>query len=203
MQLKPGERAVAIEVGSGGSVANLVEPGDFVDIIATYTIEKQSDFYPAGLAGLAASAAAENPASEDSIDLVTKNFLEGITATATNAPPETQGESGNAQGGRYTQTILQNISVLGVGQRFGILRSSLEGPGQYTYSTVSVKVTPDQAELLIFAQELGGRLTLTLRNPEDNTWVDLKRLNLADFEEKVKRKPDAPSSTPPGTGTQQ
>ena len=35
------------------------------------------------------------------------------------------------------------------------------------YSTLTFEVTPREAELLIFAQGERGRLTLTLRNPDD------------------------------------
>ena len=39
--------------------------------------------------------------------------------------------------------------------------------GNSSYSTVTFEVTPREAELLIFAQGTQGRLTLTLRNPDD------------------------------------
>ena len=50
------------------------------------------------------------------------------------------------------------------------------------YSTVTLEVTLREAELLVFAQQLQGRLTLCLRNPNDGSYenslpeVDFKYL---------------------------
>ena len=35
------------------------------------------------------------------------------------------------------------------------------------YNTVTVEVTPREAELLVFVENMRGHLTLALRNPED------------------------------------
>ena len=35
------------------------------------------------------------------------------------------------------------------------------------YSQVTLEVSPHEAEVLTFAEQMRGRLTLTLRNPED------------------------------------
>ena len=71
-----------------------------------------------------------------------------------------------------TMTLLQDVSVLATGQR--LAKQEIEGTGDRwqrigngTYSTVTFEVTPREAELLIFAQGTQGRLTLTLRNPDD------------------------------------
>ena len=50
------------------------------------------------------------------------------------------------------------------------------------YTTVTLEVTPRETELLVFAQQLQGRLTLSLRNPSDVSFekdlpsVDFNRL---------------------------
>jgi pilus assembly protein CpaB len=71
-----------------------------------------------------------------------------------------------------TMTLLQDVSVLATGQR--LAKQELENMGERwsrvgnsSYSTVTFEVTPREAELLIFAQGTQGRLTLTLRNPDD------------------------------------
>jgi len=71
-----------------------------------------------------------------------------------------------------TMTLLQDVSVLATGQR--LAKQEIEGTGDRwsrvgngSYSTVTFEVTPREAELLIFAQGTQGRLTLTLRNPDD------------------------------------
>lgn len=70
-------------------------------------------------------------------------------------------EDGGATG-MATVTLLQNVTVLAVGNRFG-------GSGEDAslgYRTLTVSVTPLEAEILVFAQER-GRLSLSLRNDRD------------------------------------
>ncbi len=67
-----------------------------------------------------------------------------------------------------TLTILQNVTVLATGQQ---LANELLDPRTLRraagYSTVTLEVTPREAELLVFAEQSKGRLTLALRNPSD------------------------------------
>ena len=68
-----------------------------------------------------------------------------------------------------TLTVLQDVSVLAVGQTLGKAgEGARAGSG---YSTVTFEVTPREAELLAFAENMKGRLTLTLRNPGDPDYV--------------------------------
>ncbi len=60
-----------------------------------------------------------------------------------------------------TMTVLQNVLVLATGQDL----SNTGGSGNY--SLVTLEVTPREAEVLTFSEQMRGRLTLTLRNPED------------------------------------
>lgn len=78
------------------------------------------------------------------------------------------------------KTILQNIRILATGE---IVTNNIpqvyetdpltqkkipvSGRADQSYSTVTVEVTPDQAQILIYAQEQSGSLYLTLRNPVD------------------------------------
>jgi len=71
-----------------------------------------------------------------------------------------------------TLTVLQDVSVLATGQRLAKQELEVMGDrwtrvGNASYSSVTFEVTPREAELLVFAQNVQGRLTLTLRNPED------------------------------------
>ena len=71
-----------------------------------------------------------------------------------------------------TMTLLQDVSVLATGQRLAKQEIEAMGDrwsrvGNGSFSTVTFEVTPREAELLIFAQGTQGRLTLTLRNPDD------------------------------------
>ncbi len=69
-----------------------------------------------------------------------------------------------------TLTVLQDVTVLAVGQTLG---KAGEGAGRASsgYSTVTFEVTPREAELLAFAENMKGHLTLTLRNPGDPDYV--------------------------------
>ncbi len=60
-----------------------------------------------------------------------------------------------------TMTILQNVLVLATGQELSNTAS------RGNYSLVTLEVTPREAEILTFTEQMRGRLTLTLRNPED------------------------------------
>ena len=63
-----------------------------------------------------------------------------------------------------TLTLLQNVAVLAVGQDTDSAPSrSLQ---RQSYSSITLNVTPKEAEILGFAMQK-GKLNLTLRNPSD------------------------------------
>lgn len=71
-----------------------------------------------------------------------------------------------------TLTVLQDVSILATGTRLakgeGGYQSAFADSGRpASFSSVTLEVTPREAELLVFAQNMKGQLTLTLRNPED------------------------------------
>ena len=79
-----------------------------------------------------------------------------------------------------TLTVLQDVTVLAVGSEIS------RQPSQRTrrsgsYSTVTLEVTPREAELLVFAEQMKGRLVLDLRNPKDLSYED--DLPSVDFEQ--------------------
>ena len=72
-----------------------------------------------------------------------------------------------------TLTILQNVYILATGTDMGRANlgrnaksSSAAGTPSRGYSSVSMALTPKEVEFLVFASQK-GRLTLSLRNPED------------------------------------
>lgn len=65
-----------------------------------------------------------------------------------------------------TLTMLQNVTVLATGTETAKTIDPV-GRGSTGYSTVTLEVTPREAELLVFAQQMRGRLSLTLRSPTD------------------------------------
>ena len=80
-----------------------------------------------------------------------------------------------------TCTILQNVLVLATGQRTAKSRGrDLSPSGNVNFSTVTLEVTPREAEMLAFANEIKGRIMLSLRNRNDPSFE--KELPKVDFE---------------------
>jgi len=77
-----------------------------------------------------------------------------------------------------TRTILQNVLVLATGQTTAKTRVGM-GPAQ-GYATVTLEVTPREAEIIAFTEHMKGRLVLTLRNRSDTSCE--KELPKVDFE---------------------
>ena len=77
-----------------------------------------------------------------------------------------------------TSTILQNVLVLAVGKQTAKMRA--QEAGAAGYATVTLEVTPREAEMLAFAEQMKGRLVLTLRNRNDVHYE--KELPKVDFE---------------------
>ena len=78
-----------------------------------------------------------------------------------------------------TCTILQNVLVLATGSETAKQRLRSQGLNR-AYSTVTLEVTPREAEMLAFAEQIKGRLVLTLRNRNDTSYE--KELPKVDFE---------------------
>jgi pilus assembly protein CpaB len=72
-----------------------------------------------------------------------------------------------------TQTILQNVRILAVGNVTS--RGAYEETPQSRFATVTIEVSPNEAEKLVFARAnlKDGALTLILRNPADASTVEL------------------------------
>ncbi|HCG20489.1 MAG TPA: Flp pilus assembly protein CpaB [Verrucomicrobia bacterium] len=79
-----------------------------------------------------------------------------------------------------TCTILQNVLVLATGR--DTAKSLAAASGSVlgaSYATVTLEVTPREAEMLAFAEQIRGRLVLTLRNRNDASYE--KRLPQVDY----------------------
>lgn len=77
-----------------------------------------------------------------------------------------------------TCTMLQNVLVLATGKDTA-KSAPLHTPGGTSYSTVTLEVTPREAEMLVFAEQIRGRLSLSLRNRNDTSYE--KELPQVDF----------------------
>ena len=87
-----------------------------------------------------------------------------------------------------TLTILQNVTVLAVGQQLANQRSAADRRGNY--STITLSVSPKEAEMLVFAQQKGV-LTFTLRNNTDPYVArDVQDVNFEYLRENIKKYTD-------------
>lgn len=81
------------------------------------------------------------------------------------------------RGDPVTCTILQNVLVYATGSETAKMRarSLAEGGGSLRggYSQVTLQVTPREAEMLAFAEQIKGRLVLTLRSRTDTETEDV------------------------------
>lgn len=66
-----------------------------------------------------------------------------------------------------THTMLQNVLVLATGRETAKTPQRDETRGGSGYSTVTLEVSPREAEMLVFAEQIKGRIHLTLRNRAD------------------------------------
>ena len=87
-----------------------------------------------------------------------------------------------------TRTILQNVLVLATGKetaKSALARNDAFGGGG-TYSTVTLEVSPREAELLVFYEQIKGRLFLALRNRDDTYYVkDLPQIDIKKIGETI------------------
>lgn len=87
-----------------------------------------------------------------------------------------------------TLTLLQDVTVLATDQT--LARKSESGRDRAErsrgYSTMTLEVTPSEAELLVFAQTVKGRLTFTLRNPNDVSYLtNIPSINFEYLHQKI------------------
>lgn len=101
-----------------------------------------------------------------------------VIATFDFAEAESRRASG--KGELVTCTILQNVLVLATGKDTAKSRARSLGVSPQGYSTVTLEVTPREAEMLAFAEQIKGRLVLTLRNRNDTSYE--RELPKVDFD---------------------
>ena len=91
------------------------------------------------------------------------------------------------RGDPVTCTILQNVLVLATGKDTAKSQvRELGMRGTAGYSTVTLEVTPREAEMLAFAEQVRGRLVLTLRNRNDmETEEELPNVNFTTIRKEI------------------
>jgi pilus assembly protein CpaB len=85
-----------------------------------------------------------------------------------------------------TLTLLQNVLILATGRDTAKNQQGAADRNAAGYSTVTIEVTPREAEMLVFAEQARGRLVLTLRNPADVTYLsDLPRVDFSKIQDSI------------------
>lgn len=85
-------------------------------------------------------------------------------------------ESGGDAVGYVTMSLLQNVTLLAVGQEISDVQAR-DANSRGGYSNVTLSLTPDEAELLVIAQTRGN-FTLLLRHRDDLEMVEVQRTTL-------------------------
>ncbi len=117
--------------------------------------------------------------------------------------------SGGESIGYVTMSLLQNVTLLAVGQQLSDHARGGERRVGSGYSHVTMAMTPDEAELMVIAQTRGD-LTLLLRNREDLDTVPVTRRTLREVleeldvinRERTERVVQGPPPCPPGQSRQ-
>ncbi|MEW6771808.1 MAG: Flp pilus assembly protein CpaB [Bacillota bacterium] len=97
-----------------------------------------------------------------------------VIATFDVAPPDPQQPKTT-----YTSTIIHNIRVLATGQTLAAAREAKDNKGS-GFETVTLAVTPAQAQVLVLASERGS-IRLVLRSPVDEGMIKLPPTKLSDL----------------------
>lgn len=66
-----------------------------------------------------------------------------------------------------TLTMMQNVLVLATGRETAKSQTLSPARGHVSYNMVTLEVTPREAEMLVFAEQIKGRISLALRKPDD------------------------------------
>lgn len=86
-----------------------------------------------------------------------------------------------------TLTILQNVVILATGTDYNQKNLSSDPRVSRGYSTVTLALTPEEVEMIVFASQK-GRLTLSLRNHEETMMTQkLQSVNFKYLEENIQK----------------
>lgn len=89
--------------------------------------------------------------------------------------------------------LIQNLLVIATGVQTRVDKTGLGG--QRSFTTITVKTTPDDAKKITLAQQI-GKLTAMLRNPEDESTLDKAPMGVAELLNRPEEAPAVPSPPP-------
>jgi len=100
--------------------------------------------------------------------------------------------SGNGSQTETTFALLSNVAVLATGQ---VTHKGDDGNTQRTYTTITLSVSPEDAERIVVAKN-SGRLTAVLRNPDDTQPSGIRAMSIDDVLPKKTPAPKGPAVGP-------
>jgi Flp pilus assembly protein CpaB len=172
----------------GRPVTQDVSPGSL--LLYAHFEEKPQERFAAKIAeGMRAISIPVEPATAVSFFVEPGSSVDVLATMREDQPLDPDAAAKAAQQGRLprnasisTRTLLQNVRVLAVGR--AITRGSYVGDKDGEFDTVTVEVTPLQAEKIVFAlehTEPKRELHLVLRNPTDTQEVRLPTVDWDDL----------------------
>lgn len=171
--LEIGYRAVGVAVSAEQSVGQNVRPGNRVDIAVAYTYADDT--------ALTTLNTLNNRIRNDGSAV----FNEAFQIEVIEQLGELSRQLGNTE--RATEIILQNVPVLAVNSNIPTLaRPEAAGENVITSDEISralgsdiivtVALTPEDAQKLIFARQFGDSLSLLIRRPDDTSTAPISAL---------------------------
>jgi pilus assembly protein CpaB len=164
-----GKRAVTIAVSEIKGVAGFVKPGDHVDILSTFEIERKEEENTLKktttvLQNVLVLASAQTMVKDDNYDIETPKGVEkgtAVKALKEDAAKDNGKTSKETEKAEKPEEIEKRLKEKRKAQKEAAKEAKL-------VSSVTLAVSPDQVELLALAEE-SGELRLSLRSESDNS----------------------------------
>lgn len=186
LQIPPGKVAYALPIARWSSVAWAIQPGDHVDVLVSFLVQELDEDYQTPLPGKKIACSGIQMTEEGGIELACVDVPVG-RVDFVNGIMMIEGPSGAQRPGLVTQMMVQDVVVLRVGDwpEPSPLRTQpqpVEGeeeeaqaggaqptpaPERDDIMAVTVIVTPQDAMVLKYAEEIGASMDLVLRSADD------------------------------------
>ncbi len=167
---------------AGRKLSRSVKRGD---LLTVYDIKEEGKTGREGLAGIIPMGFRAISISVDSTSSVTGLVKPNhhVDIIGTFSFPQMKGDKNLDT---LTLTLLQNVVILATGTEMAASKGG-EERAKKNYGTVTLELTPEETEMIIFASQK-GRLTLSLRNFEETKIEkDLQSVNFKFLEENIRK----------------
>jgi Flp pilus assembly protein CpaB len=188
-QIPQGKVAIAISPGNVGSVGGFVQPGDRVNVLATFRLDTSSINElladPDTRAFLLENADLSGLVGTN--DPVVVETPEGVQVVEPPEDPLSRYANALPDAVDFTQTILQNLRVLAVGTQTLADPVALDGERPEGEAVIILEVTPEEAELIEFARQRTQLAVSLLPSDVEYTEVQARGATVDDIFEFLER----------------